>query len=288
MAEEKTPEQIRQEAMAEQAKADAAAQAAQLTQAGGAALSGPGEGVLNVSGTPEARQGALEGLQFGQMLYGQGIADVGKEAQDYSSMVKSKLGADYAGADYQRQLSNMALAKQNAKMGLGGASSLASQEQLRRQGSMQAAMMNQDYRDKALALYGKNISAKQSGMASQYFAGKGAGQAATPTPVAESGGMSIICTELYSQGKISKYEYMRAAVFGYSLKQETYFGYLTIATPIVKLMRKSDKFSNLFIGWAKSIAKHEPNLLTKALMPLCWTIGYARKTKKEKTIRIAA
>lgn len=260
---------------------------ADFRAAGSAALSGPGTGTLDVSGTEEAKQGALEGLQFGQLLYGQGIADVGKEAQQYSGMVKGLLNKDYAGADYQRQLANQALAKNEARLGLGATSSLGAQEQLRRQGSMQAAMMNQDYRDKALALYGKNISAKQSGMASQYFAGKGAGQAATPTPVAESGGMSIICTELYSQGKISKYEYMRASVFGYSLKQETYFGYLTIATPIVKLMRKSDKFSNLFIGWAKSIAKQKPNLLTKAFMPLCWVIGHARKIKEKKATRIA-
>ena len=287
MADERTPEQIRQEAMAEQARLDAQKNAENFTQMGGAALSGPGTGVLNVSGTPEARQGALEGLQFGQMLYGQGIADVGKEAQDYSSRVKGLLGKDYAGADYQRQLSNLDLAKRNAKWGMGGANPLVTQEELRRRGSIQAATMNQDYQDKALALYGKNISAKQSGMASQYFAGKGTGQAATPTPVAESGGMSIICTELYHQGKISKYQYLKATSFAYTLKQETYFGYLTIATPVVKLMRKSDKFSNLFIGWAKSIAKQEPNLLTKALMPLCWVIGYARKIKEKKAFRIA-
>lgn len=281
---EKIPQEIRNDEVEKRAQ-DLYNQ--RFQEIGGAALSGPGAGTLNVSGTEEARQGALEGLQLGQMLYGQGIADVGKEAQDYSSRVKGLLGKDYAGADYQRQLSNMALAKQNAKIGLGGTNSLAAQEQLRRQGSMQAAQMNQDYQDKALALYGKNISAKQSGLASQYFAGKGTGQAATPTPVAESGGMSIICTELYNQGKLSKYEYSRASVFGYSLKQETYFGYLTIATPIVKLMRKSDKFSNLFIGWAKSIAKQEPNLLTKALMPLCWVIGHARKIKEKKAFRIA-
>lgn len=202
MADEKTPEEIRQEAMREQARLDAQEQAKKFTELGSAALAGPGTGTLSVSGTDEAKQGALEGLQFGQMLYGQGIADVGKEAQDYSSRVRSLLGKDYSGADYQRQLSNLDLAKRNAKWGMGGANPLVTQEELRRRGSIQAATMNQDYQDKALALYGKNISAKQSGMASQYFSSKGTGQAATPTPVASSG--CVIATHAVSCGAFEK------------------------------------------------------------------------------------
>lgn len=285
--EQLTPEQAREQAMAEQARADAAAQAAQTTQATADAISGPGTGVLNISGSSEARQGGLEGLQLGQMLYGQGIGDVGKEAGDYSSRVKGLLSKDYAGADVQRQLANQNLAKSSAKMGLGATNTFGAQEQLRRQGSMQAAMMNQDYQDKALALYGKNVSAKQSGLASTYFGAKGTGQANTPTPVQSSGGGSIICTELYAKNKISKYEYLKASVYGYCISPNTYIGYLTIAEPIVKLMKKSDKFSNLFIGWAKSIAAHKPNTLTKILMPICWMVGYVRQIKKEKNARIA-
>jgi hypothetical protein len=263
-----------------------AQQEADFKAAGGAALSGSGTGILDVSGSEEARQGGLEGLQMGQMLYGQGMADVGKEAGDYSSRVKGLLGKDYAGADYQRQLANQALAKNTAKMGLGATNTFGAQEQLRRQGSMQAAQMNQDYQDKALALYGKNISAKQQGMTSTYFGAKGIGQASTPGVVAGSGG-SIICTELYNQGKLSKNEYLRAAVFGYSVHPNVYFGYLTIAKPMVKLMKKSDKFSNLFVGWAKSIAVHKPNTLTKILMPICWMVGYVRKIEKKENARVA-
>lgn len=283
-----TPEQIRQQAMQDQAKLDAQKNAENFTAMGGAALSGPGTGILNVSGTEEARQGALEGLQMGQMLYGQGLADIGKEASDYSSRVKGLLGKDYAGADYQRQLANQALAKNTTKMGLGATNTFGAQEQLRRQASMQAAQMNQDYQDKALALYGKNIGAKQQGMTSTYFGAKGTGQAGTPTQVASTGGgMSIICTELYNQKKLSKYEYLRCSVYGYAVHSNTYFGYLTIAKPIVKLMKKSDKFSNLFIGWAKSIAAHKPNTLTRILMPICWMVGYVRQIKKEEIARVS-
>lgn len=282
---EKTLEEI----LAEQARTNEPAvtfREANMQAAGSNPLSGPGSGTLDVSGTIEARQGAVEGLQLGQILYGQGIADVGREASDYSSRVQGLLNKDYAGADYQRQLANQALAKNTAKLGLGATNTFGAQEQLRRQGSMQAAQMSQDYQDKALALYGKNISAKQQGMTSTYFGAKGAGQASTPSVVAESGG-SIICTELYNQGKLSKNEYLRATVFGYSVHPNVYFGYLTIAKPIVKLMKKSDKFSNLFIGWAKSITAHKPNTLTKILIPICRMVGYVRQIKKEETTRIA-
>lgn len=248
---------------------------------------GPGSVNPSISGSPDMQQGGAEEL-FGQRLYNQSIDDVGKEAADYSSRVQGLLGKDYAGADVQRQLSNQALAKNQAKLGLGEANAFGSQEQLRRQGSMQAAQMNQDYQDKALALYGKNIGAKQQGMAGAFFAEKGLSQAAKPTPIPSSDSKgSIICTELYKQNKITKNEYLRTSAYGYNISPYTYFGYLTIAKPIVKLMKKSDKFSNLFIGWAKSIAAQKPNTLTKILMPVCWMVGYARQIKKEKITRIA-
>ena len=287
---DKTPEQLAAEAQIEAQKAEDARRQAALTAAGSAALAGPGTGQLDISGSEDQRRGAVEGLQFGQMLYGQGIADTGKEAADYSSRVKGRLGADYAQADLYRQGANRRLAQGAGKLGMAGQSLSGAQEQNYRQSGMQAEAMNQDYQDKALALYGRNISAKQQGLAGQYQAGKGVGAASTPgqTPNYDSG-LSVICTELYKQGKISKHEYYRSTFFGYTLKQETYFGYLTMATPVVELMKKSDKFSNLWVGWAKSIAAHKPNLFARIMLPLLWMVGYVRKiTKKEITRKIKA
>ena len=249
-------------------------------------LTGPGPGQLDLYGTPEQQAGQKSGLQFGQLLYGQGIADVGKEAAEYGQMLKGQLGKEYAGSDLYRQELGQRSGKIAAQSGLSGTNMAATQEQMNRKASMDAAKMNQDYQNSMLALYGKNISAKQQGLASQYQAGAGIGQAQTPTPTPSyNSGISVICTELHHQGKISNTEWIRASAFGYKLHPNTYFGYLTIAEPIVKLMKKSDKFSNLFIGWAKSIAKHKPNLLTKALLPICFLVGYARRIKKEEIIR---
>ena len=255
-------------------------------EAGSAALSGPGNGVLTAAGSQEARAGAAEGLQLGQLLYGQGMGDIGADAKDYSDRVKGGLDRDYAQADVYRNNANRRIAQSANNIGMAGATMGGAREQLYRQSGMQSEAMNQDYRDKALGLYGKNISAKQSGMSGLYFSGKGEGQANTPTPVASSsGGMSIICTELFYQGKITEREWKRASLFGLRINRNTYDGYLTIAKPVVKLMKKSDKFSGLFIGWSKSIAENKPNLITRLLMPICFMVGYARSIKKEKSVR---
>jgi len=229
---------------------------------------------------------AGEGLGMANQLYGEKLSDVGNDAANYTNLVRGNLNKDYAGADSLRQQTSNQVAKAGAAAGLGGVNNLAMQNQLYRQGAMQANTLNQDYKDKATAAYGRNISARQSGQSGIVMGYKGLGNASTPTQTLNYSG-SIICTELYKQGKITKDEWLRASVFGYSIHQNTYFGYLVIAKPIVKFMKKSDKLSNLFVGWAKSIAKQKPNLVTRILMPLCWSIGYVRKTTQKETTRIA-
>lgn len=228
-----------------------------------------------------------EGLGLAKALYGETVGNVGTDAADYTARVKANLDKDYAGADSLRQQTASQVSKASAAAGLNGVNNVAMQNQLYRQGAMQANTLNQEYKDKALAAYGRNVSARQSGQSGIVMGYKGLGVASTPTQTVNYDSGSVICTELYRQGKITKNEWMRASVFGYSIHQNTYFGYLVIAKPIVKLMKKSDKLSNLFVGWAKSIAKQEPNLITRILMPLCWSIGYVRKTTQKEITRIA-
>lgn len=219
----------------------------------GDASTGPGD-KLSISGTDQAIQGGLEGLRMGQTLYGQGMRDVGKEALDYSGRVKGLLDKDYAGADVQRQISNQALAKNTAKMGLGATNTFGAQEQMRRQGSMQAAQMNQDYKDKALALYGKNISAKQQGMTSTYFGAKGAGQANTPTNVGSSGG-TLGCLALVSVGLMSKETYASEAPF-VNKDSLQYIGYALLITPLIPMILKNGWFAKAFSLFAHKYVLH--------------------------------
>ena len=282
-----TPAEIQKKAQEAQAAHDAAAYSANQKQALGASLTGPWNGSFGITGTPESIQGGLEGLQFGQMLYGQGIGDVGKEASDYSAQLRGRMNKDSISADVMNQNSNRRVAQGANKIGMAGASMGGAQEALYRQNSAVAQAENQKYQDAALMAVGKNIGAKQQGQSAAYFGGKASGQAATPTPVASSEGGSIICTELFNQGKITKEEWAKAGIYGRTISLNTYIGYLIIASPIVVLMKKSDKFSNLFIGWTKSIAAHKPNLLTRIMTPVAWSIGYVKTTRKEKTFTIA-
>lgn len=103
------------------------------------------------------------------------------------------------------------------------------------------------------------------------------------------GGMSVICTELYIQRKLTRQELRATHEFGGSLPSEMFVGYLTISKPIVKLMMKSDSFSNLFVGWAKCLAKKEPNRFTRMIMPIASVIGKIRlKLEPEFLMRMMA
>lgn len=217
-----------------------------VQNAGSSSLSGPGAGVLDVYGSPDVIKGTAQGLQFGQMLYGQGIADVGKESADYASRVKGRLDTDYAKADVYRQNANRRLAQGANKLGMAGASLGGAQEQNYRQSGMEAGAMNQDYKDKALALYGRNISAKQQGLAGQYMAGAGIGQASTqnPTPNYSNSG-SLLCLALVSIGLMSKETYASESSF-ININSYEYIGYALLAAPFVPLILKNGKFAKYF------------------------------------------
>jgi hypothetical protein len=210
------------------------------------ALYGTGTGQISLSGSAEQQAGGLTGLQMGQLLYGQGMGDVGKEASEYSGLVKGRLGQDYAQADIARQVGGQAIVRGNVKAGLSGIDTTGASQQAARQNAMQAAGMNQDYKDKALALYGRNISAKQQGLAGQYMAGAGIGQANTPgvTPQYSSGG-SWGCVALVSLGLMSKETHASELPFINSSSYE-YIGYCILVTPFIPLILKNGKFARFF------------------------------------------
>jgi hypothetical protein len=201
-------------------------------------LYGPGTGGLDLYGTPEQINGAKQGLQFGQLLYGQGIGDVGKEASAYSNMLYGRLNQDSSKADVYRQDANRRIAKGANRLGMAGANMGGAEEQAYRQSGMNADAMNQEYKDKALAAVGANISAKQRGLASQYMAGQGVGQANTPSPVAnyDDGLCCFIFLEArYGNGK------MDSVVRRYrdeNMTERNRRGYYKLSEILVPLMRK--------------------------------------------------
>lgn len=231
---------------------------------------------VNIYGTPEQQQGEVQARKNASIYYGSS-QDLGQNAADYRARLKAKVDQPSALANQMTQSANQQIARSNARAGLSGVDTSARNIAEQRNSQMKADEAQQASNAVNLANYGKSIGAGISGTEALAAAGAGRGTAATPTPTPSYGGGifggSIICTELYRQKKITGWEMIGCRNFGSKIPHETFRGYLIIATPIVALMKKSDKFSNLFIGWAKSISRGEKNRFTRFMIPICTVIG---------------
>ena len=100
------------------------------------------------------------------------------------------------------------------------------------------------------------------------------------------GRSSMICTELYRQGLISKEIYQADSAFGDTLSKTTMKGYQTWAAPIVASMQRSETFTKVVYvlakPWFTEMAyqmgmETEDSKVGRTMMkvgiPLAWTIG---------------
>lgn len=228
---------------------------------------------ITVYGTPTERGGENAARSNASIYYGSS-QQLGEDAQDYRNRIKGKLDEKSGAANRMTQVANQDISRANAKAGLNGVDTTAASIRERRNAISKSNEVEQAQNAINLSNYGKSIGAGISGTEALAAAGAGRALAATPgqTP-SYSGGLSIICTELFFQKKLSLREIAGCNEFGRSVDDNTYSGYIVIATPIVFLMKKSDKISNLFVGWAKSISKNNPNRFTRIMMPICFVIG---------------
>lgn len=246
------------------------------TSSNNAAGGNSGNGVqttgITVYGSPDSR-GAENAARSNASIYYGSSADLGADAQDYRNRVKGNLNQPSALAGRLTNTANQDISRANAKAGLKGVDTTAASIRERRNSISKANEVQQGQDQINLSNYGKSIGAGISGTESLAAAGAGRGVASTPTPTPSYGGGlfgSIICRELYNQKKITLKDLVRCNEYRATISEEVYVGYLFIATPIVAVMKKSDKFSNIFVGWARNL----PNsAITKTLTPLCFLIG---------------
>lgn len=237
---------------------------------GAAAQSG-----VQMYGAPEEVQGEAAARNNASIYYGT-TDQLGADAQDYRNKIKSKVGQPSGLANRMIQSSNQDISRANAKAGLYGVDTTAASIREKRNAIGKANEIDQSQDAINMSNYGKSISAGISGTEALAAAGAGRGIASKPGETPSYGGGllgSIICTELYRQKKLTLRELVGCREFGEEIGEEAYRGYLTIAKPIVKLMKRSDKFSDLFIGWAKSISEKKPNAFTRFMLPICTLIG---------------
>jgi hypothetical protein len=236
---------------------------------------GPDNDIFQISGTPEAQAGGKEGLDFARRLYGQGLGDIGRDAADYSKMVKERLDTDSSKADLYRQGANRRIAQSANKLGMAGASMGEAQEQAYRRSNAEAAAMNQEYKDKALALYGRNISAKQQGVAGQYMAGKGIGNASTKVNVPEPDSgcfLCIIATNMFLNREINKNALLDIFRFGRSFNRETFIGYILIANILIKI-KNGIFIKKVMVPAFISYSNNKPNMVANLTIFLSKIVG---------------
>ena len=214
---------------------------------------GPAKGILEVGGSEKERVGAAVGLNRGQLLYGQNMAETGQDIQGVKSGLKSRVeGSDPVTEAIKQQAgqSRASTARQFAGRGVAGGVAASGIEQSARQKDIDIAASLYGQNRQNLKDYGNlvgNIAGQQGALEMSYM---GMGTASDqPNPPSYGGGLmggTVICTELHRQGYFSDETLEKEKAYGLWLIEndpEVYLGYRMWADSVVKVMQKSELFS---------------------------------------------
>lgn len=236
---------------------------------------------FNLFGTPEEIAAAQAGLQQARTLYGTDVFGIGEDVSQLRDLYRTRMeqgGTDPVSAAIMGQ-KGAAVTTAGRSMRQAGVKGGVAARAL---GDV-AAQKEQEIRE---SLYGQQRQSAQdfgrlTGNTLSGTVGLMKGEQAgsqVPPQYNPSGlfGMSAICTELYQQGKMPYDVYLADMQYGYKIsmeRPEVLDGYHLWARPVVKLMRKSELFTNLVkypaLSWANHIAGIKPSFFGS----LCQTVG---------------
>lgn len=230
-------------------------------------------------------QGMMQGLNLSKLLTGRTIGEIGQEAKSISDQYKQMANQAPVSGDITIKGSQDAIARSNAKAGLSGIDVTAQNIQQKQNADFGAQVANRTEQRQALDAFAKNINAVAGTTTQQMYGQQALAVGKTPSiiPNYSSGGLTVICTELYRQGYMSESIKRADEAYGLAImanKPEIYIGYRFLADPIVKLMKKSKVFTALVaipgMAWARNMAG-DKNLLGKLISvigePICSLIG---------------
>jgi hypothetical protein len=244
-------------------------------------------GNLSVSGTENEMRGRLDGLERAKILTGQNSIQIGKDYQQAYGNIKKRTQLSDTGSELLR--ANKAGAVADArndlqKAGVKGGSAIGAVQQVERakaydvnnqlvQNQRQA---EQDY------LNATKANANFTQASEMNYASLAMGKD-VEAPNSNSGGFSVICTQLYLSGYYSGDIYEADQIYGLAMMNDRphiYFGYRFLADPIIPLMKSSPGFTKLVaffaVPWAKNMAG-QSNLFGKVITmvgePLCGLVG---------------
>jgi len=239
--------------------------------------------IKSLYGTEAEIDGQITGLNLGKTGYGQSLNQTGDDIQRVKGlqrgMTDNAAANPITAAIMAQKAGAVAGAQRNMQASgvKGGAAAMAAD-----------AVSRQRQSDIDASLYGQQRQAIQderslasnmlSGQTSLMSGAKGEANASKQPNLPKASGFmdSVICTELYNQGKMSVELYVKDEAYGLMLKANfphTIIGYHFWAKPTVKLMKRSPLFSKLIsypaLKWAKHIAGEE----SSAVGYICQNIG---------------
>lgn len=213
---------------------------------------------LPYSGSEAAVKGMMTGEQAASRLFGAQPYDIGQinknVIQERTNMLNQ---VDPTSTRIKQSANNQTRAARAAAQASGR--NLSGEEQAQITRAAESDVGNQLYANRLQAL--NQYSSMGNALASNVLGSTmGFGQLSSSgtTPAAPSGG-TVICTELYHQGKLSKNIYDLDAEYGMTIRSQmphVYAGYISWAPFVVKLMKKSQVVTSIVSFFAVPWAYH--------------------------------
>jgi hypothetical protein len=238
-----------------------------------------------------------EGKRRGEEIVGVDSATVGQERADVRQKYKDLMSGNSIAQQQLAQQSNAMQRQQRANAAVsGGAGQMAAGQQQamgRQAASDMANLRSQEFiqgLDKVDAQW-RGATGDITKLTGQYGSIL-QGMQSTPTVGGPKGVFdSIICGELHRQGYMSDEVREKDRAYGKKLlatRPEVYVGYIYLATPVVRLMKKSKLFTKLIsipaLKWANNMAGNK-NLIGATISlvgeAICGFVGKLLLNNKE-------
>lgn len=238
---------------------------------------------LSFYGNNDTVNGQVTGLERANQLFGMNTAEIGNNISDIAERRRLAMeGNDPA--------STMARSTRNADIRSAQAQGMtpAQVAQLKRSGSMDAAAQDYASQDAATGAFQDMMGNIAGGTMSSEQAYAQLSNAQNQ----DTGGGTVICTELYRQGFMDEETYKKDADYGRlvrSTRPNAYTGYIFLASPIVAKMKESYLITKLVsvpaLCWARDMAG-DKNLIGKLIntvgLVVCDIVGSI--IKKEEVV----
>lgn len=240
------------------------------------------------SGSLNEKGGRIEGLERAKVLTGQNPFEIGQDYQEaYGNIKKRTTNAD-TGSELLRASKAGAVAdarNELQKAGVKGGAAMQSVSQIERQKAYDVNNQLADVQRKAEQDYlnAAKANANFTQASEMNYGAMAAGKDVQAPPSYSNGFGTVICTELFLQGRYTKEVYEADQIYGVEMayrKPYVYWGYRLWADPVVKLMRKSKAFSNFVaffaLPWAENMAGRKNRFgafISFVGEPICGLIG---------------